>query len=268
MINFLKNKGYYIYGILFLVSILPFSGKLCKQKDVLSTKHELFDSSLTKIQNVSSAVLYINEKYNSRKHFKFDTIEYVQLASDFTKKRFYHGLTHYSISDNWIAFLSGKIFWSHLSAIVDPDDILKHPEGLCSQQTIVFMDILRRKNIVTRNVGLGYKEGPGHFLAEVFYNNTWHMYDVNLEPKWDKITNRHKSVDYYKTYPDSLLSVYEGILDKNIFYKIIGKVNYGNSDEFPAQKMYIFQKICLLFSYLFPFIFFLLCIYQYKKIKI
>ena len=46
-------------------------------------------------------------------------------VSDIVKKRFYHGLSEYSIKDNWIAYIGGKLFWNHLVAIVDPDDIIK-----------------------------------------------------------------------------------------------------------------------------------------------
>ncbi len=266
MVHFLKNKEHYLYGILFFASILPFLGKLDKNTDAIQTKQELYNPKLSNIQDVSSALNYIDEKYNSHAHFGFDTSEYVQLASDFTKNRFYHGLSYYSFSDNWIAYLSGKIFWSHLSAIVSPDDILKHNEGLCSQQTIVFMDILRRKNIVVRNVGLGYKEGPGHFFAEVFYSGSWHLYDVNLEPNWKKITNHHRSVDYYKSHPDSLFCVYDGKIDKAVFDKIIKKVKYGSANEFPAQKMFIFHGFTLALCYILPFVFFVLFLkFLYKN---
>lgn len=265
--HFFRNRKHYIYGILFCLSILPFLGKFLKKDDVLPVNHELFNPKLSSIQDVSSAIIYIDEKYNSHSHLGFDTVEYVQLVSDFTKNRFYHGLSHYSFSDNWIACLCGKMFWSHLSAIVSPDDILKHNEGLCSQQAIVFMDILRRKNIVTRNVGLGYKEGPGHFLAEVFYSGTWHMYDVNLEPNWKKITNHHKSVDYYRMHPDSLYCVYDGILNKTVFSKIMKKVKYGNANEFPASKMLLFHGVTLAFCYLFPAVLLIMFLIQFYKNK-
>lgn len=221
---------------------------------------------LSSIQDVSSALQFIDQQYKSSTNIGLDTLAYVQIASDFTKNRFYHGLSHYSFSDNWIACLSGKLFWSHLSAIVSPDDILKHNEGLCSQQTIVFMEILRRKNILTRHVGLGYKEGPGHFLAEVFYAGGWHMYDVNLEPNWKRITNHHKSIEYYRSNQDSLYKVYEGIIDKSVFNKIMKNVKYGNANEFPAKKMLLFHNLTQVLCYAFPVIF--LVVFLRSRIKI
>lgn len=62
------------------------------------------------------------------------------------------------------------------------------------------------------------------------------MYDVNKEPKWEKIVNHDKSVDYYRLNPDSLYIVYEGILDKTIFYKIIEKFKYGHSKSSNTKK--------------------------------
>lgn len=185
--------------------------------------------------------------------------------SELIKYRFIHGLSNYSFAENWIAYLSGKLMWSHLSAIVNPEDILKHPEGLCSQQTIVFMEVLKRKGINVRSVGLGYKEGPGHFLCEVNYKGGWHLHDVTLEPQWNRIVNDHKSMAYYLANKDSLYVAYEKRLPREMYTKLTEKVTYGDVNAFPAKKMQIFHQSTLIITYLLPIVFIALFFFFQKK---
>lgn len=164
------NKALIIYTVFFLLSIAPFIGRLFQKNNVKTFKNELYNSDLNYINSIDKAIKYTDSIYLKNNFQFFDTSKYVQIVSDFTKERFYKGLSNYSMSDNWIAYLSGKLIWSHLSAIVNPDDILKYSKGLCNQQTIVFMEILMRKKIDVRSIGLGTNEGPGHFLSEAHYN--------------------------------------------------------------------------------------------------
>ena len=256
MIEFLRDKSRTIFALLAFVTILPFVCRLIPTNKSIVVKHdELYSPDLYNVNSMDKAVTYIDSTYNSRHLPVFDTAQYVFTVSEFTKDRFYHGVSYYSFSENWIAWLSGKVLWSHLSAIVEPNDILKHSEGLCSQQTIVFMELLKYKNINTRSIGLGYKEGPGHFLCEVHYNNSWRLHDVTMEPQWKKVANIHRSIEYYLTHKDSLYLVYENRLNKTIFDKITEKVVYGNVNTFPANNMRLFHKGTLALTYILPLFF-------------
>jgi hypothetical protein len=161
------------------------------------------------------------------------------------------------------------MLWSHLSAIVIPDDILKHSEGLCSQQTIVFMELLKRKGINVRSVGLGYKEGPGHFLCEVHYLSSWRLHDVTVEPQWKNTAGHHESMAYYLNHKDSLYTVYKSRMQKNIFDKITEKAIYGKVNEFPAKNMLIFQKTTFALTYMLPLfcLFMSIRLYSIKRKK-
>lgn len=265
MIKILLDKCRIIFVLLFFVSILPFIGRLShKLNDKELKKDELFKPSLYYVNSLNKAVNYIDSSYTSIYSTNFDTSLYVQAVSSFAKDRFYHGVSNYSLAENWIAYLSGKLLWSHMSAIVDPDDILKHPEGLCSQQTIVFMELLKLKKINVRSIGLGYKEGPGHFLCEVYYNGSWRLHDVTMEPQWRKVANKHQSMEYYLSHKDSLYIVYESRLKKPIIDKITEKVSYGCVNDFPAKNMLIFHKLTLLLTYMLPFFFIFMFV---KRIK-
>jgi hypothetical protein len=217
---------------------------------------ELFNIELSRFKSLEDITAHIDRIYLSTHSLpKIDTLAYVQITSDIVKKRFFHGLSSYQLKDNWIAYLGGKLFWSHLAAIVYPEDILDYNEGLCSQQTIVFLEILKRKGIKTRWIGLGYAEGPGHFLAEVYYEGSWHAYDIDKEPKWERIANHHQSISYYQLYQDSLFLAYEGIISRPVFNKIMTKVKYGAVNEFPAKNMLLFHRITKSITYLIPIFF-------------
>ncbi len=272
-----KNSMYLKLKIIFLFILFISTGilsyiQLRGNSDVVISNpvveyNESFDPSLSRLNSVSSISAYIDSIYTQRNQSLFDTATYVSVASQTIKQRFYHGLSEYTMSDNWLAWLCGKFLWSHFSAIVIPNDILKHNEGLCSQQTIVFLDILRKKNINFKTTGLGPKEGPGHFLCEVHYNGSWHLHDVNKEPQWELIYNSHKNIDYYLTYPDTLYKVYQYRMLRPEFDSLIKEYNYGDVNEFPAKKMLLFHQTTKSLTYLIPVILFLMLLKQIRTIR-
>lgn len=269
MLFFLKNSKALFYAVLFGLSISPFLynpiHSVASESHVLY-KTELFKPELSRLNSIDKVVSFVDSIYFQKTKRNIDTVLYVNILSRTIKERFRYGQSDYNISENWIAALLGSMLWEHMSAIVNPEDILKRQEGLCSQQTIVFMETLKRKRINVRTVGLGYKEGPGHFLCEVKYAGQWHLHDVTLEPKWDKITNHHKSVDYYLSNKDSLYTVYQHCWSKKAFHVLTSKIVFGKPNEFPAKKMILFHKVTLLLTYVVPIFFlFLLILELYKK---
>ena len=270
MMSYFKDFRSTVFFILFGISFFPIIFKSTISTSDTNHHLELYKPELFYLNTVDKVVAYTDSIYYLSTKKNMDTVLFVSILSKTIKERFRYGQVDYTFSENWIAYLAGKLFWAHLSAIVNPDDLLKRKEGLCSQQTIVFMEALNRKHVNVRTVGLGYKEGPGHFLSEVSYNGSWHLHDVTMEPKWEKVVNHHESIEYYKQHMDSLYLAYNGRLDKTRFYKIMGKVEYGEVNEFPAKNMLLFHQITLIIIFLLPLLFFILFIisfHKYYKIK-
>ena len=265
MIKFLKNKASILLFTAFLISIAPFLSKLFVSAEPLSSNGEQFDSKFLNINSIDKVIKHVDSIYNIQKTQILDTAAYVAILNNFIRDRFYHGSLNYRFSENWIANLSGKVFWSHLSSIVVTNDILKHSHGLCSQQTMVFMEILRRKKINLRSVGLGYKEGPGHFLCEVHYDNSWHLHDVSLEPNWGKIVEQHNSMSYYLNNKDTLFLAYESKISKETFEKILEKIEYGKVNELPAKNMTFFHELTLYTTCFLPIALLFLFIRSYRR---
>jgi len=229
--------------------------------------NELFEPELIKLNSTESFFKYLDHSYNQKYGNIMDTVNYVEEMNDLVKKRFFYGTANYTFKENWIANLTARICWSHISAKVNPEEILTGYNGLCSQQTIVFMELLKMKGINVRTVGLGLEEGPGHFLCEVNYNKGWHLFDVTKEPDWSKISNKHQSLEYFLANKDTLSKIYEGRMKRPELEKIISKVKYGNVNEFPAKRMILFQNACKIAGYILPILFMFLFILERRKIK-
>ncbi|MBP9070537.1 MAG: hypothetical protein KBG47_13580 [Bacteroidia bacterium] len=257
-----KNKREIIFFLLFSVTSLPFILKMPSNDRTILKDHDLFDEKLNTIRCVDDLVGYTEKLSNST---SFDTIQFVEDLSRIIKLRFKHGLANYSLSDNWIAALSGKCIWDHLAAIVDADDILKHNEGLCSQQTIVFLQALKQKGIQARSVGLGKKEGPGHFISEVKYRGDWHTYDVSLEPEWSKVNMPHQSMEYYCTNKDSLFKVYQSHMPMELFNTLMNTVDHGEVGKFPAKRMHLFHRSTYIVTIILPYLCLILFVNAFYK---
>lgn len=258
-----RNTKEIIFLVLFIVTSLPFVLKLPSNDQTILKDHELFDKKLSTIRCVDDLVQYTDSITNSP---TLDTLEFVENLSKVVKMRFKHGLANYSLSDNWIAAMAGKLAWNHFAAIVNANDILKHNEGLCSQQTIVFLQALKHSGIPARSVGLGKKEGPGHFIAEVKYMGDWHTYDVSIEPDWSKVNVPHQSMHYYQANRDSLYKIYQSQMPIELFNALMNTVDYGEIGKFPAKRMQLFHRLTYAITVILPYLFlFLFSKALYKK---
>ncbi len=248
---------YVLISVVSLVFICSSIGLFNRGRGFISkfkSKNEYFDPRLTHINSVNKLIVYSDSLYRLNSPDGFDTSAYVNTLSDLIKWRFRKGLATYNFQNNWIAFTMGKYLWAHFSAIVKPDDILQYNEGLCSQQTMVFMEALKRKGIDYRSVGLGFDEGPGHFLCEVRYEGAWHLYDVTLEPQWQNVALQNRSIDYYKTNVNDLYLAYESRISKDVIDKLMQRIVYGDVNKFPAANMLLIHKITFLLIWILPFI--------------
>lgn len=264
----MKNTRSIILNLLFIASLTPLCLRLFERKQIVEVpNNESYDKALNRLDDIDKLRNYVDSIVKSRSITSHDTLAFVNTATEIVKKRFHYGFSNYTLANNWVAFLGGKLIWSHLSAIVDPNDILKHTEGLCSQQTIVFLDLLKVKGIPFRSVGLGPKEGPGHFLCEVHYNGDWHIYDITMEPNWSAITNSHKSMEYYKSNKDSLFLVYENKIPSTVLNKMLVQINYGDVNDMPAQRMLLFHKTCKAMIYIIPLVLLGLSLRNYRRMS-
>lgn len=190
---------------------------------------EAFDLTLSsEITTVDRLVQYINQNYTGERN----TAEFLNYISSVVSSRFYHGYSYYSMNDNWMAALAGRLFWKDLSAIVLPDDILKHPNAACSQQGIVLMECVKRFGLDYRKIFFDH-----HFAAEVKISGKWHFIDVNLEVK-----PGNKSLKELVKH-GTLYSLYQNKIPANEIHSVLAHPKYGEVNSKNAPKAEFFHQI-------------------------
>ncbi|WP_026462927.1 hypothetical protein [Adhaeribacter aquaticus] len=217
----------FVWFFLLLFAFFEVKGQFFKEG-------EAFDKSLIKLNTIEKLNAYIDScglAGNISAPSKDDAF----LVNQVIEKKFYHGFSHYSIQDNWLACLAGKVIWDHLSAIVIPNDLVKHPMAACSQQSIVMMEVLRKRGYQVRKLGLS-----GHFVLETFYDKTWHVFDPDKEPIYSGFL--HDSLNIYLEN-GYLTKAYSKSLTPVEVKRIFSKQQIGAINEFPAENARLFHVV-------------------------
>jgi hypothetical protein len=204
--------------------------------------NELFDPQLYSIKSIDAGVKYCDSVYGKNQISKSDTAEYVNQMAVFIKKRFYHGYSHFSFGHNTIGWMLAPILLKNLTATVIAEDIIQFPNGACSQQSIVFFSLLKRKGFLTRKVGLFDSTlGAGHFASEVFWNGSWHFYDVNKEPNTNILESMGRpSLEEILKSPGLIDSVYKNKRDIHTG-TMFKNPEYGRPNQNYAPNATIYQ---------------------------
>jgi len=203
--------------------------------------NEEFDPVLAKrIQNLEDLDFVIDSIISARSVGKTNEVDlHAKVTASVLRSRFFHGYSHYSLSENWMAAVAGKLVWYDLSAIVLPNDILKYPMAACSQQSIVLMEHFRNKKIPFRKIAFDH-----HFAVEGFINGQWIYFDTNLEPRFN---NKRESFENLKQ-GDRLQEVYKDRLPSDNITTILGNPKYGKINAFPAPNAKILHTTLMVLS--------------------
>jgi len=207
-----------------LQTSLPYNGK------------EKFDPALSVINSVVRLEKY-TDSIAEAKNIPVHSYAYLELLGTIVEHRFYHGFSHYSLSENWIAALAGKLVKVDYSCKVLPDEILAHPNAACSQQALVMMQVLRDKNFSYRSLGF-----PHHYALEVLVDGQWYFFDTNMEPS---VTKEQRSLVHWQHRNDVMKLYYDAAVHADINYQfgnnttaLIGAVN-----EEPGKRVAFFHIV-------------------------
>ena len=219
---------------------------------------ELFDPGLAYINSIDKLEKYIDEREITGS-VDPRSISYVDTITQVIKNRFYHGFSHFTLKENWIAALSEKVIGYGLASKVKPDDIMQQEYAACSQQAMVMMEILKRKNISYRSVGF-----PHHFALEVSIKDKWYYFDPNMEPH---ISDVERLEENWKCCADNLKKYYDTSRFKDLDWKfgVNTKVSQGKINQRFAGNARIFQTSTSVLSkilWCFPL---LLLFYRFQK---
>lgn len=217
-----------------LLAVPNFIPKDINEQFVYNGK-ERFHPGLNNINSIDKLEIYIDGAASME---KIDThsAEYIQLISYIISCRFYHGFSHFKLSENWIAAVGEKVTGIGLSCKVQPEEILQNAYAACSQQALVMMEILKRKQIDYRKVGF-----PHHYALEVKNNGRWYYFDPNMEPYMNLHQRLHES---WKENNDTLKQYYDPAKHDNLSYQFGKgqKAEFGPVNEVPAKNLRFFQS--------------------------
>lgn len=236
-------KGTFL-ALFFVTAALSLFQWLCPRpgEPVPGTASETFEPGLAYLTSVDQATRWLDSTAAVRS-ISPSSRQYVDLADTLVRLRFVHGYSHYRPWDDVISYLLGRVVWSHLSAIVVPDDILKFNNAACSQQAIVFMATLRQKGYRTQAIGL-----KGHFCTGVFYEGQWHFYDSNKEPRFSRDQPVPSSLELMSD-KNLAYQAYRGIITKSQVDTLFSEVTLEESVALPGHRVRILHKITYFMSH-------------------
>ncbi len=215
----------------------------------ISEEGEFFDSSLMRLTSVKKVIEFCDSVYGDSKIKTNDSGKYAGIMSVVLRGRFYHGYSYYGAGENSLAYLLSPIIKNDLKAIVIPDDILKHPNAACSQQSIVGMEVFKKKGYKVRKVIFNGEKYGGHFCFEAAYEGSWHFFDPDVEPELMILTEYNRPSFEMLNKNDSLLFKLYDKQGNDYVLNVFKKYHYGEVNEFPAPHARIFQYATKYLSY-------------------
>jgi len=267
-----------VFGVLFLltfiaaiIQVLNLNDPVAKRGNEIpgNGRAEQFDPSLSRLNTVDLLMLYCDSVYEQQFTGK-DPANYVRdyalILSSVTRNRFYHGYSYYGLRTNYVASIFAKLTYDGYRAIVIPNDILKYPMAACSQQSIIMMEILKKRRITFRKIGFR-GEVSGHFSFEAYYNKSWHFFDPDMEPD-ATLLNSHNRPDIATLAGNKelLLSAYKDY-SPDLVLDVFPSYFYGPVNTFPAPRGLIFQWVSLVLSYSLWLVFLIAFIFVRRKYR-
>ncbi|HSN62470.1 MAG TPA: hypothetical protein VLR49_16150 [Ferruginibacter sp.] len=137
---------------------------------------EKFSPQLSFINSIDKLEKFVDAAATS-KNISFQSLEYAELLDNTIAFRFYESYSCKTLQQDWITVLTDKFTGTHLSSLISPNDILKHPNAAAVQQNIIMMEILKRKNLAFRNIYI-----DGQKAMEIQIAGSWYFFNVGKEP--------------------------------------------------------------------------------------
>ncbi len=212
--------------------LIPNFIKMDINGEAVYNKTERFNPRLAHIQSIDDLEKYVDD-YAASQFVSIYSEKYSALLAYVISCRFYHGFSHFKMSENWIAAVGEKCFGYGLASKVDADDILQYSYAACSQQAIVMMAILRRKNISYRKVGF-----PHHYAIEAKIADHWYYFDPDMEPSISLSERAHEN---WNGNNDNLKKYYTKHGNVNWTFGNGVKAAFGKINEVPGKNISMLQ---------------------------
>lgn len=201
---------------------------------------------LSRVRSIDDAVRLL-PRYIQREHGSRDAR--VAAAIDhFVRDRFFHAPSYLSARQDWLAVLASA-FWVNLRIPVLPDDILDHRRAICSQQAIVFMELLKRFRIHYASVLISWPPdnlgSTGHFAVAARVDGRWIYFDPDEEAERsgvpvEQVISGSALSALYRQKPALLADMRRAAA--------LGRIRLAHFDQNPAPRGGFFQTATEWFS--------------------
>lgn len=214
-------------------------------------RDESYDPALFRLNSVAKLEAYTDSLYQLP---PADTIRkgearFPLILGEIVRMRFFHGYPAYGVGNNFLAMFASRLTGRSYDAIVNADDILKYPNADCRQQSLVMMELLRKRGYLVRSVHMkAEKAKEEHFTFETFYDGSWHFSDPDLEPNAELLLHKRRpSVEELSKDSAFLTTVYnkqKPAMIVELFHSYrLGKVN-----ELMPSRVYMFHSVTKVLS--------------------
>ena len=210
-------------------------------RTVPETTIEIYDEKIAKIDNLDDLKSFVDDEIKKN---QFEGIDIPIYIDDIVRRKYVHGTAYISANTNWILKGADYFFpeFFFLTAM-DPEDLVKKNHGICSQQSIIFQELIQDYKFEYASIDL-FIEIPnnpafGHFVSAVKVGGDWFYFDPNMEPVYDrknalivkKVLEADKAT-LKKLYPQYNFD----LLTKEMIYM-------KELNRFPAKRGVMFQKV-------------------------
>jgi hypothetical protein len=214
---------------------------------------EIYDplvGSIKSLQELKSIIYQVIEEN------KLSGIEIPIYIDDLLRKKFLHGSSSISLSGNWLLQFIDKTFPAkEITFSLSPNDIAKSNRAICSQQAVLFQELVKEFGFEYESVGFdipllepvrGDADNEfNHYASAVKVENDWYYFDSNLEPEYDR-----RSSDIYTEILAGESARLSKLYPKYKWAEIKeGMVYNSNRNVFPAKNGLLIQQISKIISY-------------------
>jgi len=220
-------------------------------KEVKLLLNEDYSEEVANIKSLDNFKLIIKNKIEKN---NLTGLEIAIFIDNFIRKKFFHGTIHYQWYENWVLFLFNFFLPQfEVNAVIDPNDIMKYNYAMCSQQSIIFQEIIKEYNFDYGSVRFNYPSFK-HFANAIKFNNQWFFFDTNFEPNYNRYDQKayhliiNQDFEFLKEIYNQT-DAFKGIneITKDDLSKKM--VSLSDVNNFPAKKGLLFHQITYLISW-------------------
>ena len=114
---------------------------------------EIYDEKIAKIDNLNDLKKFVDYEI---KENNFEGIDIPIYIDEIVRKKYFHQTAYISADTNWILIGADYFFPErYFLTAMDPEDLVKKNHGMCSQQSIIFQELIKNYPFEYASIRIG-----------------------------------------------------------------------------------------------------------------